>query len=615
MATITTVSNTNLATITPEGTTEVTQGSSFVCHIETDDISEIYVEDNNVDVTSQLTLVQKPTTAETSQTATGWTSGGSYSTGQQYITYPVGYTAENPHTFSTNIYSSRNSSAWTDYSFDFSSIPSNATINSVTIKCCGARENATVDSSHMARINLFSNTTAKGTQQEFTSTSQQTITITDPGTWTRSELQQAKLRFTVGYYGGKLFGITWTVNYSIPGSSEYWYEYTVSNVSSNHIIVVQEPYIPPEEDSGKTYYPITISSINATTDPESGTVRVESGTGQTITIYPSDPLVTLVLDNGVDVSSQLVAHGGGAPSSSMTNTTTQYGFVYCATTGYYTSNNNARASSAAVCRVTFNLPVRCLVTIDYINYAEATYDYGIFGNIDVALTTNSGRDSDAKLVCNTSAYNTSSVQTITYEIEAGSHFIDIKYRKDTYTDSNNDNLQFKISQIQELEPNNYYTYQLSNINTSHSLVFVFGEVTYYFVTSTANGGGKLFPDGQMVQLPGDAYKLTIIPDSSGATVSLTDNGIDVSSSLERKEIETVKAGVTSVTVNYIYRLNNIQTGHTLVASISAGDAIYLKISGAWSEMRAVYKKVGGSWVKQDDLTAVFDNNTIYVKGN
>jgi len=53
----------------------------------------------------------------------------------------------------------------------------------------------------------------------------QTITITNPGTWTRAELQSAKLRFTVAYYGGAISGITWKVIYSIQG-----YQYTLTNV-------------------------------------------------------------------------------------------------------------------------------------------------------------------------------------------------------------------------------------------------------------------------------------------------------------------------------------------------------------------------------------------------
>jgi len=64
-----------------------------------------------------------------------------------------------------------------------------------------------------------------------------------------------------------------------------------------------------------------------------------------------------------------------------------YGFPLNNSTGYYTSNNNAKANSAAVARINFELDSSCVMTIQYINYAEATYDYGIFGNIDQALGT------------------------------------------------------------------------------------------------------------------------------------------------------------------------------------------------------------------------------------
>jgi hypothetical protein len=80
------------------------------------------------------------------------------------------------------------------------------------------------------------------------------------------------------------------------------------------------------------------------------------------------------------------------------------------------------------------------MTISYINYAEATYDYGIFGNIDTALGTTQTVDNNAFYTCSTNNDNSNTVKTLTYNIPAGNHFIDIKYRKDAATDSNNDTL-------------------------------------------------------------------------------------------------------------------------------------------------------------------------------
>ena len=281
-----------------------------------------------------------------------------------------------------------------------------------------------------------------------------------------------------------------------------------------------------------------------------------------------------------------------------------YGFTLNSTTGYYVSDNNGVDKSAAVCRVSFDLPVRCLVTINYINYAEATYDFGVFGNIDTALSSNyysagSGgatiTDSSFKLSCNTSAYNTSSVQTITYEIPSGQHYVDIKYSKDDATSSNNDTLQWKITDIEPLESNNYYTYTLSNISQEHSLIFIFGNVSYYFVNSSASGDCTLYPNGSMVQLPGDSYRLTIVPNNSNDAVTITDNNVNVTSSLERKEITTEKEGVETTVVNYIYKLQNIQATHNInVISTSQGLDTYIKSSTQWNQ-GTLLRKVDNRW--------------------
>ena len=60
-------------------------------------------------------------------------------------------------------------------------------------------------------------------------------------------------------------------------------------------------------------------------------------------------------------------------------------------------------------RVTFDLETDCVVTFSYINYAESTYDYGIFGQIDSALGTTYTADSNPYLSCSGSSYNTPNV--------------------------------------------------------------------------------------------------------------------------------------------------------------------------------------------------------------
>lgn len=334
---------------------------------------------------------------------------------------------------------------------------------------------------------------------------------------------------------------------------------------------------PPEEEEGVNYYPLTISSINATTTPNNGTTRLQEGSNQTITIIPTNPLLTLATDNGVDITSQLTR----TEVSNTYNVTTQvsgasYGFPLNSNTNYYTSNNKAQANSAAVARINFELDSACVVTIQYINYAEATYDYGIFGKLDVALGTTQAVDSNIQYACSTQAANSANTQTITYEIPAGSHFIDIKYRKDGATDSNNDNLQWRISNFETTGGDAIYTYNLTNITERHNLMFIFGQVTYYTITSSGSNC-KIFPDGQVIVMPGNNYTINIAPNAVTDTVGLTDNGVNVTSNLKRdKGLD--KDGLTIA--SYSYELTNIQENHTIeVVSVAATSILYEKVGG------------------------------------
>lgn len=620
----------NVDSIDPEGVIYVFN-EDYNLNIYAAAIDDFKVEDNGVNVNNLLVRHNTPTGGSISSTAKSYTTGfdtsgaqfytSSSTAGQTHFDDPINNTAENPATQpSSNSWTyvkdngSNTAIGWANYTFDFSSIPENSIITNITVKVYGAREDSTVSSNRVSRVALYSGNTLKGTEQELTNTSKSIITINDVGTWTREELQNAQLRFSVSYYGGWLGGITWTVEYDAPTQNPYYWVYTLTNIDEDHTIIVGDSIIEiPEEDPQYEYYPITISSINAVTDPNKGTTRVVEGTNQTITIYPDDPLITLVTDNGVDITSQLVAHGGTISDPTVTTLSgASYGFTLNSSTGYYVSNNKGIDKSAAVCRVSFDLPVRCLITIEYINYAEATYDFGIFGNIDVALNgdykpaNGSMPDSSYKLACNTSAYNISSVQTITYEISAGQHYIDIKYTKDDATSSNNDTLQWKITNIEALETNNYYTYTLSNIQSAHSLIFIFGNVTYYIINSSGSNC-KLYPSGSTVILPGESYSLTSVPNNYSFNVSGTDNNQDITSSIQRVEQQVTKDGNTYTVVNYTYSLTNVQSNHNIVINCIPTVLSYIKLDDRWVNISQIYKKSSGSWVEQNSIIQALTN--------
>ena len=236
-----TIQNSTSVTVTASETA-VGDGDSVDIFAST--LDGITVKDNNVDVTSQFTRMTGDTVSAVpgDDFTTGFSDSGdnfyqsSSTTSTSWLEYAIGHSAESPYSTSntSNTYvKPEGDTGWINYQFDFSEIPISATISSVSVRVYGARENASIDSSHVARFQCYSGSTAKGTLQNFTSTSNSLVTVTDPGTWTAAELHDAQLRFEIGYYGGRMLGITWEVTYVVDG-----YVYTVTNISTDHTIVV-----------------------------------------------------------------------------------------------------------------------------------------------------------------------------------------------------------------------------------------------------------------------------------------------------------------------------------------------------------------------------------------
>ena len=236
-----TISNSTSANVQASDTAPY-EGDDVV--ITTDTISGITIEDNGTDITNQFVqgLTDTISAVPESDFTTGFSDTGvnfyqsSSTTGTEWLEYAIGHSAESPYSTSntSNTYAKpEGDTAWINYQFDFSEIPTTATITDVSVRVYGARENSTIDTSHVARFQCYSGSTAKGTLQNFTSTSNGLVTVTDPGTWTATELHDAQLRFEVGYYGGRMLGITWEVSYQVDG-----YVYTISNITTDHTIVV-----------------------------------------------------------------------------------------------------------------------------------------------------------------------------------------------------------------------------------------------------------------------------------------------------------------------------------------------------------------------------------------
>lgn len=236
------------------------------------------VTDNGTDVTSRLIEETAPPTQEVTSYPISCTTSGSIS-GTRYKN-AIGNGSSN--TESGNDYcGSSGSTATIYYAFDFSSIPSDATIESVSVTVGGHMESAS-NSSEVARLQLYSGNSTKGSQKSFTSTSKQLITM-DSVSWTRAELQEARLAFTIGYYGGLVNGVDFVVVYSTPLNDGVYYVYTISSVTEDHIIVIAASEAEPTDSKLRI-------KINGTWKKVLKVYRKENGiyTEVTASSLPSD---------------------------------------------------------------------------------------------------------------------------------------------------------------------------------------------------------------------------------------------------------------------------------------------------------------------------------------
>lgn len=333
--------------------------------------------------------------------------------------------------------------------FDFDSIPDGATVSGFTVRL-KARESG-VSTSTSYKPYLANGTSAINGSCDVITTTAATHEFTGVS---------ADWDTIVGY--GNNFGIRINCRRASKNTTSYMYIYGAE---------IEVTYTVP------VYHSVTVSNSSSATvtvsdaNPLEGTdVEVRASTVSGITIK----------DNGVDVTSQFTQRSETAESYSVVNVGS-YGFDLNSSTGYYVSNNKGVSKTAALCRVDFHVPVAATITFTYINYAEQGYDFGVFGNIDVALSDDyyaagsSGAtitDRSYKRACNTSTYNSSSAQTLTYDMSAGDHSIWVKYSKDDASDSNNDTLQFKVTITldEPFTPGTYYGYDINDIAADHVIV-------------------------------------------------------------------------------------------------------------------------------------------------
>lgn len=276
---------------------------------------------------------------------------------------------------------------------------------------------------------------------------------------------------------------------------------------------------------------LSLSGGNFTSDHNNGIYSVREGNSLSCSFVPlsaSDPIK--VLKNGVDISNSLTSN---TLTSAVTVTTTapgaSYGFAL--SNGYYVSQNKGTAKSAAVARVNITAVQTTTVTFSVINYAEQGYDFGVLGNLDVELEPVYNRDNAGYWSGFSADRNKSSVQTVTYTVPMGDHFIDVKYIKDDATNNNNDTLQFQVSMNPAAGATvTEYTINSGAITADTELKIICGDVTSNFTITAAGAHASVTPASISVY-KGSNYELHFVPIDTNdyRYIGVTDNNTTVTS--------------------------------------------------------------------------------------
>lgn len=230
--TITTTLSGN-GTIDPSGATSTYDGVTYTLTITPTNASDtVTATKNGTDITSQLVAV----TGSTLTIMPNDVTVSSIQSGSSYAEYAVGHSAEDPSSSGTssNMYAASGDTGYAEYTFDFSSIPSGATITDIEVRCYGHRESSTIDSTHISQCAIYDNGTAISNEVDFEDTYNDTITITP--TTMPSSLSNVTIRHFVGYYGGLVLGISFDVTYEL-GGIIYTYTYTVDGDATIAVVI------------------------------------------------------------------------------------------------------------------------------------------------------------------------------------------------------------------------------------------------------------------------------------------------------------------------------------------------------------------------------------------
>lgn len=192
----------------------------------------IIVKDNGANINNDFVEYDYFTSTST---PASYTTGGNTMSGTNYqgaIGKEAIYDNSDASTGNDYVTQSGSGTCYVEYSFNFSSIPSDAIVENVKVLVLGHLQ-STSQSTEKAELQLYSGSTTKGSVISFTTSAPRIIEMPTT-TWTRSELTNAKLRFTMGHYGGAVQGVSFIVTYRDTASKRY----LMTNISGDHVFVI-----------------------------------------------------------------------------------------------------------------------------------------------------------------------------------------------------------------------------------------------------------------------------------------------------------------------------------------------------------------------------------------
>lgn len=515
----------------------------------------IVLKDNGVDVTSQIAQELDP--------------GYSYSVTN--LTDPWGFFLNDDDYYESNTQNERNSSACCRFDFHL------AATGNISFSVINYAED-THDYGIFYKLDITAstayNTDVSGSKVYWTgngnnSASVQTVTYTGVSAGDHYIYIKYKKDSSGNQYNDslqfKVASVTITGSYT-PGNI---YTYSINPVQANHTIVVEQGIMVYDISATTSSSGLTLAITDTTTSATGNPLTITEGHTARLSISGNDLTDIIITDNGTDVTSSL-ATVSGEKQYTITNVQADHTLVIYQSFGISTSMNG--------------------------NYL------GISTRIEQGGTQVSDyRDVDAGTSCyaqliHYSDNNTTLPQTGITATDNGTNVTSsLVYNTSSYYD--------------------FYRYTLTNVQTDHNVVFGYTG-TYYTIsasTSTNSGLTMYLGDESGTNIsgkcfPGGYFDLYIEgQDSNLSLVHVTDNGVDVTSSLVYMAEYTY--GNYTQPAYYTYAVTDVQANHTIVVSLQK---IYLKINGSYVQMANVYKKISNEWVKQTDYTTLFDNNHIYI---